>query len=144
MSDERRIRQQERSGSTTPPAWRKAVLIGIPLLILIGVAAYVVMAQKHKVEHKYDAFAQCLTSKNAKMYGLYWCTHCAEQKEMFGKSFEYVNYIECGIKGEHGEVKACEEAGMKNFPTWQFADGTRVEGALHLYALSQKTGCPLP
>jgi hypothetical protein len=37
--------------------------------------------------HRYDGFAKCLASKQAKMYGLYWCPHCAEQKEMFGKPF---------------------------------------------------------
>ena len=46
----------------------------------------------------YDAFAKCLTEKQIKMYGLYWCTHCAEQKEMFCESFKHVTYIEWGSK----------------------------------------------
>ena len=77
---------------------------------------------------RYDAFAICLTEKQVKMYGLYWCTHCAEQKELFGKSFKHVTYIECGIKGSQDEEPVCKEAGIKNFPTWQFPDGSRKEG----------------
>jgi hypothetical protein len=93
---------------------------------------------------RYDAFAQCLTEKQAKMYGLYWCTHCAEQKEMFGASFKHVNYIECGIKGSKDEEPACKAAAVKNFPTWEFSDGSRKEGTQPLLVLSRQTGCSLP
>ena len=51
-------------------------------------------------QHKHDAFARCLTERGVKMYGAWWCPHCVEQKEMFGASFEYAPYVECGIKGE--------------------------------------------
>ena len=60
------------------------------------------------------------------MYGAYWCPHCAEQKEMFGTSFQYVPYVECGIKGSRDEAPVCAQAGVKHFPTWQFPDGERV------------------
>jgi hypothetical protein len=91
-----------------------------------------------------DAFAKCLASKQAKMYGAYWCPHCADQKEMFGRSFQYLPYVECGIKGSRDEAVPCAQAGIKHFPTWQFADGGRQEGALSLRALGEKTGCGLP
>jgi hypothetical protein len=78
------------------------------------------------------------------MYGLYWCTHCAEQKDLFGPSFQYVPYIECGVKGSRSEEAVCAQSGVKNFPTWQFADGARVEGTQSLQFLSQKSGCSLP
>jgi hypothetical protein len=93
---------------------------------------------------RYDAFAKCLTEKQVKMYGLYWCTHCAEQKELFGASFKQVTYIECGIKGSRDEQPACKDAGVKNFPTWQFPDGSRKEGSQSLQILSQQSGCGLP
>ena len=50
---------------------------------------------RHSRYSRYDKFAQCLAEKQVKMYGLYWCTHCAEQERMFGSSFNYVTYIEC-------------------------------------------------
>jgi len=77
------------------------------------------------------------------MYGLYWCEHCAEQKDMFGAAFRYVPYVECGIKGQRGQQPTCKDAGLKLFPTWQFA-GERHEGTLPLEAISEKTGCSLP
>lgn len=111
------------------------------IALLMGGATYL---GKIRGRHRLDAFAKCLASKNAKMYGLFWCPHCADQKEMFGASFEYVPYIECGIRGTHGETSACQEAGVKDFPTWQFADGSRVIGTRELTFLSAKTECSLP
>jgi hypothetical protein len=91
-----------------------------------------------------DGFAKCVNKAGAKMYGAWWCPHCADQKEMFGYAFQYVNYVECSPPGKRTETDICKQAGIKNFPTWQFADGSRAEGALHLQAIGEKTGCRLP
>lgn len=142
MSEERRKRQQERQ---TGPAPKKSVarklLAGIAIVAAFGAAYY--LGQRKKTS-RLDAFAQCIAGKGSKMYGLYWCTHCAEQEAMFGSSFQYIPYVECGIKGAHQEDPKCLEAGVKNFPTWQFGDGERLEGPQSLQFLSEKTGCSLP
>ena len=79
------------------------------------------------------------------MYGAFWCPHCLEQKEAFADSFEYVNYIECGVKGDHkGQTQACKDAGIVEYPTWEFLDQSRVKGKQTFPFLSEKTGCPLP
>ena len=78
------------------------------------------------------------------MYGAYWCPHCAEQKEMFEASFQFVPYVECGVPGSREEAASCKDAGIKHFPTWQFADGERREGTLPLAELGTRTGCSLP
>jgi flagellar basal body-associated protein FliL len=92
-----------------------------------------------------DSFAKCLNAKGVRMYGAWWCPHCANQKEAFGYAFQYVNYTECGEEGKpHSVNDQCKQAGIKNFPTWQFADGSRTEGELPLADLSQKSGCRLP
>jgi hypothetical protein len=78
------------------------------------------------------------------MYGAYWCPHCAEQKEEFGKSFQYVNYVECAIKGSREMTAACKAAGVQHYPTWQFGASPLIEGKFPLQELSDKTGCSLP
>src|SRR5216684_102809 len=75
-----------------------------------------------------DDFAQCLKAKGARMYGAWWCPHCAEQKEMFGFAFQYVNYTECSPEGLKTMNDLCKQAGIKGYPTWQFSDGSRTEG----------------
>ena len=116
----------------------------IVLVLILAAFAGAYYLGRRKRASRLDAFAQCLADHHAKMYGLYWCTHCAEQKQMFGSSFQYISYIECGIKGERGEQQVCIDAGVKNLPTWEFADGSRREGTQSLLILSQKTGCSLP
>lgn len=91
-----------------------------------------------------DGFAKCLSQKQVKMYGLFWCTHCAEQKDLFGPSFNYVTYVECGVPGTRRATDECKNAGIKHTPTWSFADGTRKEGKLSLDDLAKQSGCKLP
>lgn len=94
---------------------------------------------------RYVGFAECLTSKEVKMYGAYWCPHCASQKKLFGKQgFEKINYIECDARGEGGNPELCLAKNIKGYPTWDFADGSRVEGEMKLAELAKKTGCELP
>ena len=141
MSQERRKRQQERQQEGQPNAlWPKVAIVVAVVAILAGLLWFL----RHKQSSRLDAFARCLSDKGAKMYGAYWCPHCSDQKEMFGSSFQYAPYIECGIKGSRNLSPVCTQANVKHFPTWEFADGARVEGAHPLEFLGQATGCALP
>src|SRR5215472_13213833 len=141
MSDERRNRQQGRKGASANPETKKRFLTYAVVLALFA-AAFLV--GRYYRSHKYDAFAKCLATKQARMYGLYWCPHCAEQKEKFGKSFQYVPYVECAIKDKPGITEQCQAAGTRLFPSWQFGNNPPKEGVLSLEELSDKTGCSLP
>lgn len=100
-------------------------------------------ADHSKEEGKYEVFAECLTEQGVKMYGAYWCSHCNNQKELFGESWHHVTYVECSLPNKAGQTKVCQEAGIKAYPTWEFGDGTRSEGELSLRQLSQRSGCLL-
>jgi hypothetical protein len=141
MSQERRKRQQERQGVSQTKTVPRTVIIAIVIVGVFAVAYYFI---RHKQTSRLDAFSKCLTAKQAKMYGAYWCPHCEEQKEKFGSSFQYAPYVECGIKGSKAIEPVCTEAGIKRFPTWVFADGSRVEGEHDLQFLGEQTGCSLP
>ena len=139
MSEERRKRQQGRQDESSKT--KKILIYGILLALFVG--AY--LAGRYYKNHRYDSFAKCLASKNARMYGLYWCPHCADQKSEFGASFRYVPYIECASQDDpHQLTAACQAAGVKLFPSWQFGADPPKEGVLSLQDLSQKTGCSLP
>ena len=142
MSDERRRKRQER-GEDPPVAgrkrntWRYAVIVGALAAAFLGGRYY--------RDHRYDGFAKCLATHQAKMYGLYWCPHCADQKAMFGAAFRYVPYQECAIKDKPGEMApSCKAAGVKLFPSWQFGGNPPTEGVFSLQELSDKSGCSLP
>jgi|SRR3989344_6221512 len=91
-----------------------------------------------------EEFSKCLTDSGVKMFGAYWCPHCKNQKKMFGSSWDNVDYVECSLPDGVGQTQACISAGIKGYPTWEFNDGSRVEGEASLKTLSDKTGCILP
>jgi hypothetical protein len=142
MPDKRPKAQQEPQSSSSKEGKKNSIVVYALVLILLLAAAF--YAGRHYRNHKYDSFAQCLASKQAKMYGLYWCPHCADQKRMFGDSFHYVPYVECAIRGSHELATECKVAGVKLFPSWQFGTDPPKEGVLSLQELSEKAGCKLP
>jgi len=118
------------------------------IMIVVAIAAVLTWAfffRPSNVEPgKYDELAQCLSDKGAVMYGAYWCSHCANQKKLFGSSWEYVKYTECAIRGAQGQANVCDDAEIQGYPTWIFADGSRQTGEVSLKDLAEKTDCPLP
>ena len=95
-------------------------------------------------EVDYGEFAKCLTIKDVKMYGTYWCGVCAEQKKLFGDSFKYVNYVECAVRGSSAQLATCRENRIESYPTWEFSGGNRSVGLLSLAEISSRSGCELP
>ena len=114
------------------PKW--TFIAGVAVII----AAYLILTN---MPGQYDDFARCLTSKGAKMYGSYLCTHCNEQKKMFGNSWRLVDYVECQLPAGQGETEVCKNANITAFPTWEFGDKTREMGAHSFEELTAKTGC---
>ena len=84
-----------------------------------------------------DSFAQCLTEKGAVMYGTEWCSHCQNQKKMFGKSFQYINFVDCDLRKSE-----CQEAGISGYPTWVI-EGNNYPGEQPVYRLASLTKCSL-
>jgi uncharacterized membrane protein len=76
------------------------------------------------------ALARHLTQVGAVMYGAYWCSHCHDQKELFGKqAVRELNYVECDPNGANPQVERCRAKGIQGYPTWEIHDqlysGTR-------------------
>ena len=107
---------------------------GIAALAVISIFYYAYNSMA--APGKYDGFAQCINDKGLVMYGASWCGHCQSQKAMFGKSFKYVNYVECTQK-----QAVCDANQVTGYPTWIAADGTRLIGEQPLEALGRVTGC---
>ena len=120
------------------------IILAMILFVVVPVVLFAVVSTKSAVKlGQYDGLAVCLTEKGTKMYGAYWCAHCANQKKMFGDSFSKVKYIECSLPGGQGQVKECQDAAINGYPTWEFGDGSRLEGEVPLETLAAKSGCSL-
>ena len=154
-----------RNTSTTPPEVQCVVILNIspPLqktfsrdtvlymkksnwiwvivtIVVIGglVSLLVVQAKK---PGKYDTVAQCITDSGATFYGTFWCPHCQATKAMFGKSAKKLPYIECSEPSGKGQLQVCADANIEGYPTWEFADGSRLTGERTLEELAAKTSC---
>ena len=89
------------------------------------------------------ALAQCLTDKGFKLYGTFWCSHCKEQKDLFGDAVSLVNYIECSTPDGQEQTEVCKQANIESYPTWEFPNGQKVVGVLTLENLIKASSCPI-
>lgn len=111
------------------------------IILVVGGLVYISRA-KDTTPGQYDKLAQCLSDKGVKFFGAYWCPHCAEQKRILGTSMKNINYVECGLPGDQqGQTQVCKDNKIESYPTWVFADGTRVTGEQQPSALAEKSGC---
>jgi hypothetical protein len=124
----------------------KTVIVFILLLIVIVIGIVIVTTYVSSLPAGPDltAFAQCIKASGATFYGAFWCPHCAATKRMFGAGVEALPYVECSTPDGNSQTPICISKGISSYPTWIFADGSRLSGELTLAQLAQKTNCPLP
>jgi glutaredoxin len=113
---------------------RENLFLLVPTIIVIAFFGFQFLTQS---QVNYDELANCLTEKGITMYGTDWCSACMRQKELFGNSFEHVDYSNCDY-----EKAECSAAGIRKYPTWVI-NGIRYEGVKSIEELSSMSGCNL-
>lgn len=111
------------------------------IIIFAALGAFWFYSQKQPGE--YDSFAKCLGDKGAVFYGAFWCPHCQNQKAIFGKSAKFLPYVECSTADGRSQLQLCHDKNIRAYPTWEFADGSRLSGEISIRTLSEKTGCEI-
>ncbi len=114
------------------------------IVIIIAIVGIILLTSKPQQPGKYDAFAQCLKANGAVFYGAFWCPHCQNQKKAFGSSASLLPYVECSTPDGQGQTQICKDKNISGYPTWEFKDGSRLEGEVSFADLASKSGCPLP
>ena len=104
-------------------------------LIVVGLVVYFLVFAGSNPDSPEGKLATCLRDRGATMYGLPTCPHCQDQKEMFGDSFKYINYVNCSANREK-----CINEGIETVPTWTI-DGENFVGVQELDELAEKAGC---
>ncbi|MGC6482761.1 MAG: vitamin K epoxide reductase family protein [Synechococcus sp.] len=86
------------------------------------------------------ALSEHLNAEGASLYTAYWCPHCHEQMDLFGKeAVENLNVIECAPDGLNSQAKLCQSKGIRGFPSWEI-DGTLDSGVKTLDQLAELSG----
>jgi uncharacterized membrane protein len=92
------------------------------------------------------ALADHLTAKGAVMYSAYWCPHCHEQKELFGKqATARLKVVECAPDGQNSQAELCASKKIQGYPSWEI-NGKLDSGVKPLAKLAELSGYkgPLP
>ena len=143
-------------------------------IVIVGVAAlfwFSLRGGEMNENTPVAVLARCLADKGVTMYGAEWCSHCQNQKNMFGEAFKLIPYVECPKNPAQ-----CLAAGVRGYPTWifpsmdstispradsinspqagstslsqassrQVASSNRLEGEQELEKLAKASGCVLP
>jgi large repetitive protein len=100
------------------------------------------------------AFAKAIAASGTRFYGAAWCPHCTATKELFQDGADFLPYIEVTNLDSpvtlnavgNGTDTVLNPSGVpiNSFPTWEFPDGTRLEGEQSLATISQRSGVPIP
>ncbi len=86
------------------------------------------------------ALAEHLSDIGAKKYGAFWCPHCHDQQDLFGReAFRQIDYVECDPRGHEPRLGLCQSAGIGSYPSWEI-NGQLLEGAQSLQRLAQVSG----
>ena len=85
-------------------------------------------------------FAKFLNENNIKMYSAYWCPHCHDQKQLFGKkAVKELVVVECAQDGKNSQYELCREKQIEGFPSWEI-NGEIYSGTKDLNDLAIMTG----
>ena len=85
-----------------------------------------------------EKLAKYLTEQGMVFYGAYWCSHCNDQKKLFGEALKYVDYVECDPEGENANPDECKAQKVEAYPTWVYK-GQKFQGAKSLAELAKIT-----
>lgn len=123
----------------------KQTLISVGVIVVAVIAGLVILQSASKKAAgepgQYNALASCIAESGATFYGAFWCPHCNNQKKAFKDSVDLLPYKECSTPDGQGQTQVCIDAQIESYPTWVFADGSRLTGEQDLQTLAEKTGC---
>lgn len=111
----------------------------ITIVIIVGGLITLLVVQGSK-PGEHDELAQCINDSGAKFYGAFWCPHCQATKALFGRSAKLLPYVECSDTNQK-QLPICDAQNIEGYPTWIFADGSRLNGERSLQELAEKTNC---
>ena len=110
-------------------------VVRLTVLLALCLPAQSVLAEEADVR----GFVECIRDSGAEYYGAHWCPYCRKQNKLFGAEARYLPYVECSSKDGNRQLQRCSH--ISGYPTWIFADGTRVSSVLSVAELTAYTGC---
>lgn len=131
----------ESADAAPPIAIMEQELGYFPVRNKAGDMVYVGKRVQRESSDQAIALAAFLTKKNVRMYGAFWCPHCARQKELFGKqAWSLIDYQECAAQGYQGQPTVCLAAAVDGYPAWKMGKKELLSGERPLAELAEAVG----
>ena len=111
-------------------------IVTISVVISLLAALVFIVWPKQSVVSK-DNFGDCLAQSDITMYGSDTCGSCIAQKEILGKYFASVKYVNCAFNSSE-----CREKGIRGVPTWIIGEKF-LPGRKTIAEIEELTGCNL-
>lgn len=104
------------------------LIVGI-IVVIIGVVVFYQKGKKTlEVKRKQTAqekIVECLNEDSAILYGSVSDKYTQNQRDVFGASFNEIEYVECGKAGNWKEE--CRKRGISVTPTWSFPEDSKTK-----------------
>jgi len=113
-------------------------IIAAMVLLNTALAGYATADSTPPEPGEFDGLAKCLSENGFKMAGAEWCSACKKQKQLFGASFQFVDYKDCGKEGDY-----CIGNEVQYYPTWILPAGEKLVGVQSLEKLASLSGCEI-
>lgn len=118
------------------------VLLVTALAVVVGLL-WQLDQQAAPKRNAYADLARCLSEKDVKFYGAFWCPACAQQKALFEGSAKQLPYVECSLPNRQ-QNDLCTEAEITNYPVWEFNGNYRCSSVTGVEVLAHLADCALP
>jgi len=107
----------------------------ITIIIIIAVillAYYIINKDTNNLD---EELAKCI-GQNSVLYVQPGCSHCENQKRLFGDNIKHINQFLCN----QDNWKTCSDLGITATPTWRIKD-KNYRGTHSIETLKKLTGC---
>ncbi|MGV3607065.1 MAG: Ig-like domain-containing protein [Planctomycetaceae bacterium] len=89
------------------------------------------------------AFAKALAASGAKLYGADWNADTTTQRNTFEDGWRFLPFVEV-TNADHTANSVATTNNITTYPTWVFANSTRLTGPQTLSAISAASGIAIP
>lgn len=110
---------------------KKNVIIILIVLAAVIITTYTLTKDKAGID---EELAKCI-EENSVLYVRTGCSACEAQKDLFGKSYQYLTAIDCLTQAQE-----CANNGISSIPTW-IINGQRHVGVQSIDKLKSLTNC---
>ena len=84
-------------------------------------------------------FAKFLTKNDVVLYTVWYCSHCHNQKDLFGQeALKELTTIECAEEGDYTFSKVCKDKEITGTPSWEI-NNQIIAGTTSLNDLAKLT-----